>query len=302
MQFWFSRTSEVSIREQLATQIVLGIVSGELTPGDRLPSTRELARRFRLHPNTVSAGYRQLQRGKWVQFRKGSGIYVAAPAQLPSSGEIALDQLIGEFFRAARKLDAPLSEVRSRLRHWMELQPPDHFLVLEPDDELARILVSELRKVASLPVRSCRVTDYSAKSDGAVPVAVSFSLKAVRESVTRQTEILTLQLRSAGASLAKHLPASKNALVGIVSRWAPFLANARTMLIAAGFHPDSLVLRNASQPNWQRGLKETATIVCDSMIAGELEGTPPVLSFSLLSEASLEQVREYEEFIRRPLG
>jgi DNA-binding transcriptional regulator YhcF (GntR family) len=49
------------VREQLATQIVLAIVSGELAPGQRLPSTRELARRFRLHPNTLSAGYKQLE-------------------------------------------------------------------------------------------------------------------------------------------------------------------------------------------------------------------------------------------------
>jgi len=62
MQLWFNRASEVSIREQLVTQVILGILSGDLAPGQRLPSTRELARRFRLHPNTASAGYRQLER------------------------------------------------------------------------------------------------------------------------------------------------------------------------------------------------------------------------------------------------
>ena len=62
MQFWFARRSEVSIREQLVTQVVLGILSDDLAPGERLSSTRELARRFDVHPNTVSAGYRQLER------------------------------------------------------------------------------------------------------------------------------------------------------------------------------------------------------------------------------------------------
>ena len=62
MQFWFARGSEVSIREQLVTQVVLGILSDDLAPGQRLPSTRELARRFHLHPNTISAGYRELER------------------------------------------------------------------------------------------------------------------------------------------------------------------------------------------------------------------------------------------------
>jgi GntR family transcriptional regulator len=53
MQLWFSRRSDVSLRDQLVTQIILGILGRELAPGERLPSTRQLARRFRLHPNTV---------------------------------------------------------------------------------------------------------------------------------------------------------------------------------------------------------------------------------------------------------
>jgi len=76
MQLWFARGSEVSIREQLVTQVVLGILSDDLAPGQRLPSTRELARRFHLHPNTVSAGYRQLQKDRWVVFRRGIGVYI----------------------------------------------------------------------------------------------------------------------------------------------------------------------------------------------------------------------------------
>jgi len=66
MQLWFARGNAVTIREQLVTQIVLAILSDDLRAGQRLPSTRELARRFRLHPNTVSAGYRQLKREGWA--------------------------------------------------------------------------------------------------------------------------------------------------------------------------------------------------------------------------------------------
>jgi DNA-binding FadR family transcriptional regulator len=60
----------------LVTQVVLAILSDDLTPGQRLPSTRDLARRFRLHPNTVSAGYRELAAQGWLEHRHGSGVYV----------------------------------------------------------------------------------------------------------------------------------------------------------------------------------------------------------------------------------
>jgi DNA-binding transcriptional regulator YhcF (GntR family) len=302
MQLWFSRTSEISIREQLATQIVLGIVSGELSPGARLPSTRELARRFRLHPNTVSAGYRQLQRSNWVDFRKGSGIYVAAQKPPLTSDGVVLDQLIADLFRSARKLNAPLTEVRSRLRRWLELQPPDHFLLLEPDPHLAAILVHEIRSAITFDVRSCEPQNYKSSSEGAIPISVSFSLKSAREVVPKETEILVLQLSSAGASLARHLPASKTALIGIASGWQPFLKNARTMLIAAGFDPDCLVLRDTTKLNWRRGLAEAAAVVCDSLTAQTLDQTPCVLSFSLLSESSLKELRDSEQFIRTPLA
>lgn len=56
VRLWFVPTSEVPIYRQLVTQVVLAILSNDLRPGDRLPSTRELARRFGIHPNTISAG------------------------------------------------------------------------------------------------------------------------------------------------------------------------------------------------------------------------------------------------------
>src|ERR1700746_2181110 len=126
MQFWFARGSEVPIREQLVTQIVLGILSDDLAPGQRLPSTRDLARRFHLHPNTVSAGYRQLQRDRWVEFRRGSGVYVrAAKPELSHPPSLEVDRMIARLFSSARKLGVSLPALRSRLRQWLDLQPPD---------------------------------------------------------------------------------------------------------------------------------------------------------------------------------
>ena len=45
MRLWLNHTGEVSLRDQLATQVTLAILCRELVPGERLPSTRELARR-----------------------------------------------------------------------------------------------------------------------------------------------------------------------------------------------------------------------------------------------------------------
>jgi DNA-binding transcriptional regulator YhcF (GntR family) len=302
MQFWFARGSEVSIREQLVTQVVLGILSDDLAPGQRLPSTRELARRFHLHPNTISAGYRQLQRDRWVEFRRGSGVYVRAskPEVVPTAA-LALEQMIARLFRSARKLGVTLPVLRTRLRQWLELQPPDHFLLIEPDEELRRILAAEIARAVTFPVESCGPEDCPTAPEGGVPVALPNRVATARQLLPPGAELITLQIRSVPTSLAGYLPAPSGALVGVASRWPEFLKVARAVLTAAGFHPDSLVLRDAREPNWQRGLKQTAAVVCDLLTAAELPEGCRAIPFSVLSETSIAELRRYEEFINQPI-
>ena len=284
------------------TQVVLGILGDDLAPGQRLPSTRELARRFHLHPNTVSAGYRQLARDRWVEHRRGSGVFVRAsrPEMADSSG-LVLDQMIASLFRSARKEGVSLPVLRSRLRQWLELQPPDHFLLVEPDQELRRIVAAEIQQAVDMPVRSCGLQDCPNAVDGSIPVALPNRLAAVRKALPDGTELLTLRFRSVVSSLGHWLPAPSGALVGIASNWSDFLKLARTMLNAAGFHPDSLVFRDARKPDWRRGLKQTAAVLCDSVTAKELPPGCRAIPFSLLAESSIDELRRYVEFVRRPL-
>ena len=302
MQLWFARGSEVSIREQLVTQVVLGILGDDLAPGQRLPSTRELARRFHLHPNTVSAGYRQLARERWVEYRRGSGVFIRAnKPDVPLSSAFALDQMIASLFRSARKQGVSLPVLRSRLRQWLELQPPDHFLLIEPDGELRRIVAAEMQQAVSLPVIACGLEDCRTAWEGSIPVALPNRVAAVRQALPDGSELLTLGFRSVPSSLGQWLPAPSGALVGIASRWPEFLKLARTMLSAAGFHPDSLVFRDARKPAWHRGLQQTAAVVCDSVTATELPAGCRAIPFSLLAESSIDELRRYAEFVSMPL-
>jgi DNA-binding transcriptional regulator YhcF (GntR family) len=304
MQLWLAHGSEVSIREQVATQVVLAILSDDLAPGQRLPSTRELARRFHLHPNTISAGYRQLERERWVEFRHGSGVYVRdtkPKIRLPSS--LALDQMIANLFRSARDLGVPLAGVLARLRQWLELQPPDHFLLIEPTQELRDIVVLEMRRALTFRVESCGLQECGLPGvlDGAIPVALPNKVKMVRPLLPDGAELLTLQVSSAPKSLAGWLPAPSDALVGIASKWPEFLRLARILLSAAGFHPDNLVLRDARKPRWQRGLEQTAAVICDAVTQVELPKACRAIPFPLLSESSIVELQRYQEFVHSPL-
>jgi DNA-binding transcriptional regulator YhcF (GntR family) len=306
VQLWFAHGGEVSIREQLVTQVVLGILSDDLPSGQRLPSTRELARRFHLHPNTVSAGYRQLERERWVEFRHGSGVYVReTKPEAVLSAALALDQMIANLFRSARELGVPLAGVHSRIRQWLDMQPPDHFLLIEPDEELRRIVSTEMQLAVTFPIRSCDSLDedeLGTATRGAIVVTLPSKARAVRQALRSGADLLTLQVRSVPSSLADWLPAPSSTLVGIASRWDNFLQMARTFLIAAGFESDTLIFRDAKKPGWQRGLEQAAAVVCDSVTATNLSTIARIIPFQLLSESSLVELRRYEQFVRSPLG
>jgi DNA-binding transcriptional regulator YhcF (GntR family) len=301
MRFWFARGSEVPVRQQLVTQIVLGILCNDLAAGERLPSTRDLARRFHVHPNTISAAYRELGRERWVEFRRGSGVYVRA-ARPKRSAPTTPEELIASLVLASRKAGWPLQELRRYLRQWLEVQPPTHFLLIEPDEELRQIVVAELHAALKLPVQSCGFAEMrSLAAEGAVPVVLPSKAEAVRERLTPEAELLVLQVRSAPTSLAAWLPAPASVLLGVVSRWPGFLDAARTMLAAAGFDPDSLVLRDAREAGWQEDLRVVSAVVCDAATARFLPKGKLAIVFPIVSDASLKELREYERFIGAPV-
>jgi GntR family transcriptional regulator len=304
MRLWISRTSDIPIREQLGTQIVLGIVSADLKPGTRLPSTRELARRFRIHANTVSAAYRDLEQAGWLELRRGSGVYIRNKSNGALSAELSLDHLIAELFRSARELQLPLSAVRARLHHWLELQPPDHFLLIEPDAELREIVAAEMRAAVTFSVKAADVCacDNVDALHACIPVALPSKVEMIRRKLPAGIDLVPLRVSSVTDSLGSWLPARHDVLIAVISRWPDFLKRAQTMLIAAGFDADALIVRDARVSGWQKAFPQVAAVVCDSLTATKLPRNCRALPFPVLARSSLLELRQYEEFVRKPLS
>jgi GntR family transcriptional regulator len=298
MRIWLSKNSEVPVREQLATQIMLGIVSDDLKPGQRLPSTRELARRFSIHSNTVSAAYRDLAKRGWVELRKGSGIYVRERPLDESKQDagLELDQLANAFLRAAQMRGFSLAEVQARVRRLLELQPPDHFLVIESDEELRRILVAEIKEATDFRVSDAGLeacVDSSRLAGAAVVALYGNEGERIRATLPPQTSCLLLHSRSVPGSMeGRGLPPA-DALVAVVSRWPEFLRWSRTMLVAAGIDPAAMSLRDARAPDWQKGLRACAFVITDALTATQMSGGCDVRVFRLIADSSLEELRSY---------
>jgi len=67
------------------------------------------------------------------------------------------------------------------------------------------------------------------------------------------------------------------------------------MLVAAGLSPESLLVRDATEPDWERGLEATSGVVCDAVTALELPDGVYALRFTLLDAQTLNGLRGQEE-------
>lgn len=297
MRLWLSHSSEVPLREQLVTQIKLGIISGDLQVGQKLPSTRELAQRFHLHANTVSAAYRELHRRGWVQLRKGSGVYVREPLNNEEAeSAVGLDRLIANFFQTARAKGHSLREIQSRLQHWLALQPADHFLIIEPDAELRRILITEIQEATGVRVAGASLADshLAEMLTGATPVAMYSQVESVREALP-SADLITLRSRSVPESLQGQTRPPSDALIAVVSRWPEFLRWARAILVAAGLDADVLTLCDARERGWDKGLRAAAFVITDAVTVQRLPAGVPSRVFRIISDSSVIELRDYSE-------
>jgi GntR family transcriptional regulator len=68
--------SGIPLYEQIAHQVLEQIESGQLLPGDQLPTTRELAVKLGVNFNTVARAYRMLDQGGIISTQHGRGTYI----------------------------------------------------------------------------------------------------------------------------------------------------------------------------------------------------------------------------------
>lgn len=305
MRLWLSKNSDVPVREQLVSQIIVGVVSDDLKPGQKLPSTRELARRFGIHSNTVSAAYRHLAGRGWVEFRKGSGVYVRvqkAEDRALAPG-LELDRLISSFLQAARDRGFSLFEIQGRVKHWLELEPPDHFLVIEPDAELRHILMVEIKEATGFRVAGASLEECARSPvlSCAAPVALYTQAEQVRAALPLEANCLLLHTRSVVDSLKGAEAPPPGSLVAVVSRWPDFLRWAHTILVAAGLDPAALSFRDAREPDWDKGLQRASTyVITDALTAAQLPKNCQPRIYRVVADSSIAELRNYvEQFLTR---
>jgi GntR family transcriptional regulator len=271
---------------------MLGIVSGDLVAGERLPSTTELARRFRLHANTVRLAYRELADLGWIEWRRGSGFYVPAANDSELGSTLGLNHLISRFLKAARADGHTLAEIQSAFTRWILVQAPDHVLVVEPDAELREILVAEIAKEVAIRVDGIGMEACTpGRCVGAIVAAFSHRAAQVRAVLPPEKELVFLRSSSIPKALSGERKPTDAEVITIVSRWPTFLQRARAMLAAVGVDPRALDLRDGRAKHWNRGLGANSFIITDSLLASRLPKKCRARTFPIIAGESIAELR-----------
>jgi GntR family transcriptional regulator len=114
--------SGVPFYRQIIEQVKFAIARGDLVPGDRLPTVRQLAVDLSINPNTVIRAYRELEIAGVLETQQGSGTFVGN--QKPTVDELErqrmLDQILTELLARASAYGFSLDDVLEGLRHRKE--------------------------------------------------------------------------------------------------------------------------------------------------------------------------------------
>lgn len=108
----------VPVYRQLIDQVRGGIAAGSLTPGDQLPTVRQLAVDLAINPNTVMRAYRELELGGLLETHQGTGTFVSNKKLEKKSAERErqLGQMISDFAARAGAAGFTLEELIDRLQ------------------------------------------------------------------------------------------------------------------------------------------------------------------------------------------
>lgn len=293
MKFWLSKNSEIPVREQLITQITLGIASGDLPAGEKLPSTRELARRFNIHSNTVGFAYQILNEQGLIEFRKGNGFYVCKSKQQNNSNEKSLDAIIANFFQTAQLWGFSETEIKNRLQKWLDTQTPERIIVVKSDKSLRRILVEEIKQATNLRVIGVSFEEFVEKyqNSNAIFVTMLDEKDKIESILPNDKTRFILTPRSVSDSMQGKSRPRKNDLIAVASGWEKFLFWSKTVLVAANIESDSIILRSTADENWKKGLTNVSMIICDALTAKEFENDERLKVFQLIADSSLKELK-----------
>jgi len=121
-ELWHAHFDERSpIYEQIVTQFCRSLIKGDLTPGQRIPSIRELAMQMQVNTNTVQRAYQEMERRHLIFSKRGTGYFITEGNDMVL--EIKTDMVkdtVSRFLEEMRSLGFKDSQIQSEINNYVQ--------------------------------------------------------------------------------------------------------------------------------------------------------------------------------------
>lgn len=115
--------SDTAITTQIVEQVKSRVLSGQLKPGNQLPTVRQLAAELRVNFNTVARAYRILDELGLISTQQGRGTYIWEPSESGNTAERrlrALTQITQHFLNDAALMGFTVDEIHAEIERELE--------------------------------------------------------------------------------------------------------------------------------------------------------------------------------------
>lgn len=104
--------SDRPIFQQIVERIQMDIISGRYSPGDKLPSVRDLAGEAAVNPNTMQKAFTELERTGLVYTKRTSGRFITEDTAMIDELKSSLaKEKIAEFLELMQRLGFKEEEI-----------------------------------------------------------------------------------------------------------------------------------------------------------------------------------------------
>lgn len=112
----WSFRNDLPIYTQLMEQFTQGIVSGTITPGEKLPSVRDIALEAGVNPNTVQRALTDLERSGLVYSQRTSGRFVTDDKELIRETKMKIaEEKVRGFLQTMKSIGCTKQEIEDLL-------------------------------------------------------------------------------------------------------------------------------------------------------------------------------------------
>ncbi len=302
--------ADVSLHDQLVTQIFMQIAGGTLEAGTRLPSVRALSRQLGIHYNTCLTAYRELETKGFISIKRGSGAWVSdlKPENMKSQHENGeLSHLARYFVQQVYEKGYPWNDVLRAVKeaNRKQLGLTQRTVIYAADQlDILPLFQAELSDSLNMNAKGVLVDSFDPKSlpEDSIYLTSRYHIRDLESrlednGIKLESPIFMVDVTSGNKELEliKKLPTGE--LLVIISHSNTILKQAEAVISA--LRGEDLLMRmvhvSEGEDEIRKALSHGKLIFADYLVQSQLAelSQKPIYTIRIIPEDQMTKIQEF---------